>query len=36
MGQKSPGNKVPPEIIEETSKKYLEAYRRLLGANSSP
>jgi phosphoribosylaminoimidazole-succinocarboxamide synthase len=31
-----PAPKLPPEVVEETSKKYLEAYRRLLGANSSP
>ena len=31
-----PAPKLPPEVIEETSKKYLEAYKRLLGANSSP
>ncbi len=31
-----PAPELPPEVIEETSKKYLEAYRRLLGANSSP
>jgi phosphoribosylaminoimidazole-succinocarboxamide synthase len=30
-----PAPELPPEVIEETSKKYLEAYRRLLGANSS-
>jgi hypothetical protein len=28
--------KVPPEVIEENSKKYLEEYRRLLSADSSP
>ncbi len=31
-----PAPELPPEVIEETSKKYLEAYRKLLGANSSP
>jgi phosphoribosylaminoimidazole-succinocarboxamide synthase len=28
-----PAPELPPEVIEETSKKYLEAYKRLLGAN---
>lgn len=31
-----PAPELPSEVIEETSKKYLEAYKRLLGANSSP
>jgi len=31
-----PAPELPPEVIEETSEKYLEAYKRLLGANSSP
>jgi phosphoribosylaminoimidazole-succinocarboxamide synthase len=31
-----PAPELPPEVIEETSQKYLEAYKRLLGANSSP
>ena len=31
-----PAPKLPPEVIEETSKKYLEAYKRLLGASSGP
>jgi phosphoribosylaminoimidazole-succinocarboxamide synthase len=30
-----PAPELPPEVIEETRKKYLEAYKRLLGANSS-
>ncbi|MFC1892718.1 phosphoribosylaminoimidazolesuccinocarboxamide synthase [Chloroflexota bacterium] len=30
-----PAPELPPEVIEETSKKYLEAHRRLLGANSN-
>ena len=31
-----PGPELPTEVIEETSKKYLEAYKRLLNANSNP
>ena len=31
-----PAPKLPPEVIEETSKKYLEAHKRLLGASSGP
>ena len=31
-----PVPELPPEVIKETSQKYLEAYKRLLGANSSP
>ena len=31
-----PAPELPPEVIKETSQKYLEAYKRLLGANSSP
>jgi len=31
-----PGPELPTEVIEETSKKYLEAYNRLLNANSNP
>lgn len=31
-----PAPELPPEVIDETSKKYLEAYKRLLDANSNP
>lgn len=31
-----PAPELPFDIIEETSKKYLEAYKRLVDANSSP
>lgn len=31
-----PAPKLPAEVVRETSEKYLEAYRRLLGANSNP
>ncbi len=31
-----PAPELPLEIVEETSKKYLEAYKRLSGANSNP
>ena len=31
-----PAPALPPEVIEETSKKYLEVYMKLSGANSSP
>ncbi len=31
-----PAPELPPEVIEETSKKYLEAYKRLLGVNADP
>jgi len=30
-----PAPELPPEVIAETGKKYQEAYKRLLGANSS-
>ena len=30
-----PGPELPPEVIRETSNKYLEAYKRLLNANSN-
>jgi len=30
-----PAPELPPEVIEKTSKKYLEAYKRLLGVSSS-
>ena len=26
-----PGSELPPEVVENTSKKYLEAYERLTG-----
>ncbi len=35
-GKNPPGPELPTEVIEETSKKYLEAYKRLLNANSNP
>lgn len=31
-----PGPELPTEVIEETSKKYFKAYKRLLNANSNP
>ncbi len=32
----SPAPELPPEVIQETSKKYLEAHKRLLNANPNP
>ena len=29
----APAPKLPPEVVESTSKRYLEAYRRLTGAS---
>jgi len=31
-----PAPQLPPEVIQETSKKYLEARKRLLNANDIP